>query len=591
MATNGSKKRRQQKRQAVTRIVILAAILICVNMLAARFHGGLDLTAEKRFTLTNPTKEVLHKMTDVAVITIYLEGTFPAGFQRLKEATREQLQAFRDRAGNNIKFQYTDPFAGKSDEEKVKVARILADKGIFPMNLQMQSEDEGYSEKFIFPWALVQYKGRETAVRLFEHKPGLSSPENLNYSESMLEYKFASAINSLEKAGRTEIAYIVGHNETLGMNSYDLLMSLSAQYKVDTLDLPNSLYIPQNYKAIIINRPTSSIDEKDKFKIDQYIMNGGRVLWAIDQLNTPMDSLAMNGYVMALDYGLNIDDQLFKYGARINSTLVEDRQCLPMPVMWGQPGDAQPQMQLRSWMYFPVFIPESKHPIVKNLDPVFGLYVSTIDTLGNPEVNKTVLLQSTKYARKSASPARISLSMLQYPMDAMFKDVRTPLPVAVLLEGKFKSVFHNRLHPNFLAVLRDSLKQEFMPACDTENRMIVIADGNMLENEFSERTGPSQMGYWKFTQESFANKTFILNCVEYLTDNSGLLEARARDTKLRLLDPNRIKAEEQKWTMINIGLPVALILAFASAYIFFRKRRYERPAVARSSKQKDSKDA
>ncbi len=591
MATNGSKKRKQQKRQAVTRIVILAAILICVNMLAARFHAGLDLTKEKRFTLTHATKNVLHNMDDVAVITVYLDGKFPAGFQRLKEATREQLQAFRDQVGGNVKFQYNDPFAGKSDEEKVKVAKILAGKGIFPVNLQVQGEEEGYSEKFIFPWALVQYKGRETAIRLLENKMGLSPLENLNYSESLLEYKFASAIHRLEKATRDEIAYIVGHNETLGMNTYDLLTSLSEQYKVDTLDLPNSLYIPKSYKAIIINRPTLPIDEKDKFKIDQYIMNGGRVLWAIDQLNTPMDSLAMNGYVMSLDYGLNLDDQLFKYGARINTTLVEDKQCLPMPVMFGQPGDAQPQMQLRSWMYFPVFIPESKHPIVKNMDPVFGLYVSTIDTLGNPEVRKTVLLQSTKYGRKTSSPARVSLSMLQYPMDAMFKDVRTPLPVSVLLEGKFKSVFHNRLHPSFLQVLRDSLKQDFKSGCDTENRMIIIADGNMLENEYSERTGPSEMGYWKFTNERFANKTFVLNCVEYLVDNSGLLEARAKDAKLRLLDGNRVKAEERKWQFINIGVPVILVLVFASAYIFFRKRRYEKPAGNASSKQPKNKDA
>lgn len=585
MATNASKKRKQQKRQAVTRIVILAAILICVNMLASRFHAGLDLTKEKRFTLTSATKKVLSEMDDVAVITVFLDGKFPAGFQRLKEATREQLQSFRDHAGANIKFQYTDPFAGKNDEERVKEARILAQKGIFPVNLQMQGEEEGYSEKFIFPWALVQYKGRETSVRLLESKLGMSPLENLNYSESLLEYKFVSAIHRLESAEKPAIAYIMGHGETLGYNTYDLLTSLAEQYLVDTLDLPNSLYIPSSYSAIIINRPTQPVDEKDKFKIDQYIMNGGRVLWAIDQLNTPMDSLAANGYVMSLDYGLNLDDQLFKYGARVNSTLIEDNQCLPMPVMFGQPGDDQPRMQLRSWMYFPLFIPESSHPIVKNLDGVFGLYTSTIDTLGNPEVKKTILLQSSKYGRKTVAPARISLSMLQYPMDAMFKDVRTPLPAAVLLEGEFKSVFHNRLHPNFLKVLQDSLKQEFKKSCDTQNRMIIIADGNMLENEFSEKTGPADMGYWKFTNTLFANKTFVLNCVEYLVKDNNLLEAKTKETKLRLLDNNRIKQEEQKWRMVNIGLPVLLVLVFASAYIFFRKRRYEQPMKQGSSKK------
>ncbi len=579
MATNESKKRKQQRRQAIIRLVILSAILICINMLAARFHAGVDLTKEKRFTLTKSTKNVLRSMDDVAVVTIYLEGKFPAGFQRLKEATREQLQAFRDVAGGNIKFQYTDPFAGKDEDEKVRIYKMLADKGIFPVNLKVQGEEEGYSEKFIFPWALVQYKGKETAVRLLENKLGMDPLSNLNYSESLLEYKFASAIHKLTKNKKPEIAYIMGHGETLGLNTYDLLTSLSEQYKVDTLDLPNSLYIPAFYKAIIINRPTMPVDDKDKFKIDQYIMNGGHVLWAIDQVNMPMDSLAINSYAIALDYGLNLDDQLFKYGARINSDLIEDKQCMPMPVMFGQPGDAQPQMELRSWMYFPVFIPESSHPIVKNLDGVFGLYSSTIDTLANPEIKKTVLLASSKYSRRTTTPARISLSMLQYPIDAMFKDAKTPQPVAVLLEGKFKSVFHNRLHPSFLAILRDSIKQEFKSAADTPTSMIVIADGNMLENKFSSKTGPAEMGFWEYTNTRFANKTFVLNCMEYLTDNSGLLEARTKDTRLRLLDENRIKQEKQKWQFINIGIPVLLVLVFASAYIFFRKRRYEKPVT------------
>ncbi|MCB9046967.1 MAG: gliding motility-associated ABC transporter substrate-binding protein GldG [Chitinophagales bacterium] len=578
MATNESKKRKLQKRQAITRLVILSAILICVNMLAVRFHWGLDLTKEKKFTLTNETKQVLRNMDDVAVITVYLDGKFPAGFQRLKEATREQLQAFRDVAGSNIKFQYMDPFAGKSDKEKEAVYVKLSEKGIFPVNLQVQGEEEGYSERFIFPWALVQYAGREAPIRLLENKLGMDALANLNYSESQLEYKFASAIHKLKNPTKTQLAYIVGHNETLGLNSYDLLNSLAEQYIVDTFDLTGNLYIPSFYKAIIINRPTAPFEDKDKFKIDQYVMNGGKVLWAIDQLNTPMDSLQANGSVISVDYGLNLDDQLFKYGARINSTLVEDRQCAPMPIMYGQPGDNQPRMELREWMYFPVFIPDANHPIVKNLDGVLGMYVSTIDTLTNPEVHKTVLLHSSKYSRKTSAPARVSLSMLQYPLDAMFKTPKTPLPVAILMEGKFQSLFHNRLHPNFLKVLQDSLKRNFIHACDTENSMIVIADGNMLENDFSSKTGPMEMGFWKFTDTRFANKTFVLNCIEYLTDNSGLLSARTKDTRLRLLDANRIKTEGQKWQFVNIGLPVILVLIFASAYLFFRKRKYEKPA-------------
>lgn len=578
MAQNESKKRKLQKRQAVTRLLILAAILVCVNMLAARFHKGLDLTKDNKFTLTKPTKEVLREMDDVAVVTVYLEGSFPAGFQRLKEATREQLQSLRDYSDGKVKFYYEDPFAGKSEDEKKKVYETLSEKGIFPINLRVQGEEQGYSEKFIFPWALVTYKGKEQSVKLLENKLGLEPLANLNYSESLLEYKFAHAIHNLTQPGRVEIAYITGHNETLGLNTYDLLTTLEEQYQLDTLDLPNSLYIPSYYKAIIINKPSETFDDKDKFKIDQYIMNGGRVLWALDQVHVPMDSLQANGFVMALEQGLNLDDQLFKYGVRINADLVEDKQCIPMPVMFGQPGDKNPQMDLRSWMYFPYFIPDSDHPIVKNLDGVFSLYASTIDTLSNPEVRKTILLHSSKYSRKASTPARISLSMLQYPLDALFKEPKHQLPTAVLLEGKFNSVFKNRLHPNFLKVLKDSIKRDYIDQCDTENKMIVISDGHILENEFNPKTGPTEMGYWKYTNTRFANKTFILNCIEHLTDNSGLLAARTKDTKLRLLDSNRIKKEEQMWRFVNIGIPVLLVLVFASAYIFFRKRRYERPA-------------
>lgn len=578
MASNESKKRKQQKRQATLRLVILVAILICVNLLAARLHFGLDLTKEKKFTLTKSSRSVLSSMDDIAVVTVYLEGKFPAGFQRLKEATREQLQSLRDYSDGKIKFQFTNPLDGKSSDEQAKVMDLLMSKGVYPINLKVQGEEQGYSEKFIFPYALVQYKGKEYPIRLLENKMGMAPLENLNYSESLLEYKFTSAIHNLDKPAKPEIAYVVGHNETLGMNSYDLLTSLSENYKVDTLDLVNSLYIPPYYKAIIINKPTQPFDDKDKFKIDQYIMAGGSVLWAIDQLYSPMDSLQANGQFIAMDYGLNLDDQLFKYGVRINSDLVEDKQCLPMPVMFGQPGDPQPQMDLRPWMYFPVFIPEASHPIARNLDGIFGMYVSTLDTLDNPEVTKTVLLQTSRYNRRANAPARVSLSMLQYPLDALFREAKPQHPVAVLLEGKFRSLFQNRLHPSFLTVLKDSLHLEYKAACDTSARMIVIGDGNMLDNNFSEKTGPMEMGFWKFTETRLANKTFILNCIEYLTDNSNLLEARTKDTKLRLLDHTRVKKEEKTWQLINIGVPVLLVLVFASGYIFFRKRKYERPA-------------
>lgn len=575
MATTSSNKRKTQRSQAIVRLLILAAILVGVNILAARFHAGLDLTKEKRFTLSAPTKKLLRNMDDVAVIEVYLKGDFPAGFQRLATATRERLQTLRNVAGNKLVYKFTNPFEGKSEEEKGPIFQQMSAKGIMPLNLQTKSEEEGYAEKIIFPYAMVRYKGKEMPVRLLENNMGFNPLENLTNSENLLEYKFANAINQLSRPEQTEIAYIVGHGETLGFNTYDMLTTLATQYKVDTFDLTANMYIPKYYKAIIINRPTTPIDDREKFKIDQYVMNGGQILWVVDQLFTPMDSLQKNAQFVTLDYGLEIDDILFKWGVRVNLDVIEDQQqCLPIPITVGMQGD-RPQIQLRPWIYYPVFTPSADHPIVKNIPAIMSRFANSMDTIAAPGIKKTILLQSSKYSRVSNFPARISLSMLKFPMGPeMFnKPYRT---AAVLLEGKFKSTFENRLAPAFLTILQDSLKRPYKSAPDTATRMIVISDGEMFENDFSRSEGPMEMGYWRYTQTRFSNKEFLLNCIQYLTDNSGLLEARSKEVVLRKLDGKRVMKEKTKWRIVNIAVPIALVLIFASAYIFFRKRKYEK---------------
>lgn len=574
MANNTSAKRKTQQRQAVIRIVILAAILICINMLAARFHTGVDLTKEKRFTLTEPTKRFLRDMKDIAVIEIYLKSDeLPGGLQRLSNVIKERLESFKSIAGSKIVYRFTDPFEGKAENEKQPIFEELAKKGIQPINLQVKIE-EGYSEKLIFPYALVRYNGKEMPVRLLENNMSMGGFENISYSEALLEYKIADAINKLSVPARPTIGYIVGNGEELGVKTIDLLTTLEQSYKVDTIDLVNSTHISSVYNAIIICKPTIPFDEQEKFKIDQYVMKGGRVLWALDVLHASMDSLRASQQFMAMDYGLQLDDQLFKYGVRINSNLVEDMSCNQIPITVGMSGTT-PQIQLRPWIYFPIIIPTANHSIVKNMDAVMCAFVSSIDTIASPDIKKTILLTSSKYSRIAETPVRVSLSMLNYPVEPqMFS--KGYQPVAVLSEGKFTSVFQNRLHPSFLKTLRDSLKQPFKPAVDSAGSMIFIADGDILLNDFSSTMGPMPMGYWQFTKERFANKTFVLNCIEYLVDKSGLLEARSKEVKLRLLDGTRMKKEKTKWQVLNIGIPIALILIFASAYLFFRKRRYEK---------------
>lgn len=579
MATNSSTKRKNQQRQASIRLLLLCVILASANLLAARFHYGFDLTEEKRFTLSPSTKRLLRNMDEVAVVDVYLKGQMPAGFQRLAASTKEKLQYFKEVAGKKLVFRFSDPFEGKSEEQKAAIFQQLAKKGINGTNLQVK-DDDGYSEKIIFPCALVQYKGKEYPVNLLENEhQGMSPFEILNYSESLLEYKFANAINTLMQPDQASIAYIMGNEENLGLNTRDALNTIRMLYHMDTVDLHGSMMIPGpglgTYEAIIINKPRTAFEDKDKFKIDQYIMRGGHVLWLVDGVQASMDSMSRQTQsFLTSDLSLNLEDMLFNYGVRVNPNLIEDVDCNPIPVVVGMVGD-QPQTELRPWIYFPVLMPTGNHPIVHNLDPVMTQFASSMDTIANAEIKKTILLASSKYSRVAPHPVRVSLSMMAYKLDnRMFN--KPYQPVAVLLEGKFKSVFNNRLTPDFIKVLKDSLKMPFKSTCDSSTSMIVVSDGDLIENDYSEREGTMEMGYWRFTRNRFANKTFLLNCLEYLTDKSGLLESRSKDVKLRLLDNGRVKTEKKTWQIVNILVPIALVVVFAIVYLFVRKRRYEK---------------
>lgn len=520
----------------------------------------------------------MKSMKEVTVVDVYLKGEMHPGFQKLAASTREKLESLKQYAGNNLVFRFSDPFEGKTEDEKIGILQSLAQKGVHGTNLQVKSDD-GYSERIIIPYALVQYRGKEIPVNLLENnRPGMTSPEILNYSEALLEYKFATAINSLLRPDKAKIGYIMGNEENLGVNTRDALNTIRMLYHLDTIDLQGSSVIPGpglgNYEAIIINNPRVPFDDKDKFKIDQFIMRGGHVLWILDGLQASMDSMGQSQSFLTNELPLNLDDMMFQYGVRVNADLVEDMDCNPIPVVVGMLGD-KPQTELRPWVYFPVLMPASKHPIVHNMDPVMTMFASSIDTIANPDVRKTVLLHSSKYSRTTPHPARVSLSMMAYKLDnKMFN--KPYQPVAVLLEGKFKSIFNNRLDAKFIQFLKDTMNITFQTESAEPTSMIVVADGDLIDNDYSEKEGTMEMGYWRFTRNQFANKTFFLNCLEYLTDRSGLLESRSKDVKLRLLDMGRVKNERKVWQFVNIVLPSLIILLFAMVYLFIRKRKYEK---------------
>jgi gliding-associated putative ABC transporter substrate-binding component GldG len=569
--------RKQQLRGAAFRVLLLVAILLGVNILAAWLHKSVDLTAEKRFTLSASTQQLLNGLDDVVVVDVYLDGSeLRSGFKRLREATREKLQAFKEVAGSKLVFRFSNPLAGKNDAEIGTIAKDLYEKGVKPMSVNIQ-EEANSSQQIIYPYALVQYKGRSMAVHLLERHPGMDPLGELNYSESTLEYKLGSAIHSLQRPDKPRIGYILGHGELNNILTFDLRQTLDQYYKVDTIDLPAEWHINDAvYDAIIINRPTMPFDENDKFKIDQYVMRGGKVLWALDAVNSPIDSLRKTGQFLTQDYDLNLDDLLFKYGYRVNTDLIEDAvQMHVTPLMVGTMPGGQPNIEMRPWTFLPVFVATSKHPIVQNLGPVIGRFVSSIDTISVPDSRKTILLESSGYSRSTPSPVRVSLSMLRYPPDP--KLFRKPFrPAAVLAEGTFYSLYQNRVKTDMNRKL-DSLRYSYKAQSDTSNAMIVISDGDIMINEYSSQRGPTELGYYQYTNTLFANKTFILNCLEYLTDPGSMLDARSKDAKLRLLDAKRVKEEKTQWQAINLLVPVGLILVFASVFIFIRKRKYEQP--------------
>ena len=563
---NQKKGKNKRQRQASIRIIFMVLILICVNILASYLHAGIDLTKEKRFTLTSATRKMLAGMQEVAVIDIYLKGKLPADLQRLQEAAREQLTAFKNIAGNKIIYRFIDPFEGKNESEQKQIARDLHQKGIEYIPLQTK-EDEGYSMKICFPYALLQYSGREMPISLIEAPMGKSRSEQTTYSCAMMEYKFASAINQLSKPKKPLVGYMFGHNEDLSVHSVEMLRALSGLYNLDSLNLSRGIHISNAYDAIIINQPTIPFTEPEKLKIDQYIMRGGHVLWAINNMNASMDSLKQSQKFLSVEYGLNLDDMLFKYGVRINNDIIEDLQNVPIMIMSGSRPEKYP------WVYFPRLNPTSEHPIVRNMDFILGGFTSSIDTILTAGIKKEVLLTSSKYSRVAGSPVTVSLTKLTYP--GKNENYNKPYQnVAVLMEGKFQSAYKNRLAPSYLRIL-DSIKEPFQPVCAGTTSMIVTSVGNIFQNDFTQKEGPLPLGYYKITGETFANCSFLLNCMEFLTDHSGILEARSKDVKMRLLDTGRVKDELTMWQWVNVSVPIGLVLVFASFYMFFRKRKYE----------------
>ena len=563
------------RREAVISLTLMLAILLLLNVVSRYYYFRWDLTSEKRYSISTPTKDMVRDLKDIVTVKVYLDGDLNAGFTRLKESTRNLLKEFRAYGGKNIEWEFIDPMAIKDLEERKATITDLMQRGLAPTNLTTKSKTES-KQQLVFPGALVTYAGREMPVQLLDNQAGYSPEEILNHSEIQLEYKFANAIQKLTQPHPPRVSFIQGHGELSQLETEDLRQTLGTlQFDVKDIDLPNTYFIPAYVDVVIVAKPRTSFDEKDKYKIDQYIMHGGKVIWLVDGTNASMDSLRMNRagqFVLGNENEFNLEDMLFKYGVRINGDVVQDiNMCNQIPLVTGQMGNA-PQTQMFPWYYYPLLISDNNHSIIKNLDPVASFFPSSIDTVRNPGVTKTILLHTTDYAKAQMAPTRVHFGILMSKPNPSYYN-QPKIPVAVLLEGEFESVFKNRMSPDFLAASDTIANLKFVEH-SKRSKMIVISNGDIIRNQLRSDSTVYPLGYYMFTKQQFANKDFILNCIQYLADDKGILETRNKEVKLRMLNGVKVEDEKLKWQLINILLPIVLMVLFGVAFSAYRKRKY-----------------
>ena len=550
--------------------------VIILNILTSYVNARYDMTSEKRYTLTTPVKKMLGRIHEQIGIDILLEGNLKSGLRKLRNSTEALLQEFNEYADGNIHYRLIDPVAGTDDTARAIVLDSLAKMGIQPMTQVAQSKKgEEQSQRIVIPAAIVKYRNRELPVDLLKgvqrSREG-QSPEQLYVNaENLLEYKFASAIDKLITDTLPAIGYMLGNGEPLDFRVYSLIQYLRENFRFGIVRLDSVPVIPTELNALIMVKPAIKFSDDEKRKVDQYLMRGGSLICMIDNLYAEMDSLQTGRETVAFDRGLNLDDLLFHYGVRINQDLVEDMQCGSINLVVGMQG-GKPQFQLLPWPYYPLLDGSPSSLITKNLDPVFSKFTNSIDTVKAPGISKTILLQSSPNAKTVSTPAIISLEMVKTASDPK-EFQQANIPVGVLLEGKFQSLYANRMSEAMADTLAQVYHQPFMKSAEKSARIIVCADGDMVMNDLSEH-GPLPLGFSKDINYTFANAEFISNCLDYCVNPSGILEARAKDYSLRLLDPEKTEDERSFWQLINIASPLLVIILCGTVFQYIRKRKY-----------------
>ncbi len=552
------------------RFVLKVAGILIIASASFLIRVRLDLTEDRRYTLSEPTRKILSGLRHDIFIQVYLDGDIPIPMKRLKRSVKETLDEFRVISGRRIDYEFINPASGNSQQQRNAQYKELIDKGINPVNLQAADQEGGSLRKIIFPGMIINYNGIEVPVNFLENNINVPYEQNILNSIEGLEYELIQTIATLSSDTIRKVAFLEGQNELPEIEVADITFNLAKFFTIDRGTIGGKQGVLDNYSAVIIAGPEKEFSENDKLVLDQYIMKGGKVIWCVEEVKVNSDSLT-GGETVALYRPLNIEDMLFRYGARVNPSVVQDLDCAPIRLSIKTGGDHQ-QIVPFKWVYYPLLTPAPSHPITRNLNKVKGEFVNYIDTVGlDPAIRKTVLLATSAFTRTLNPPFLIRLKEAEsLPDEKSFN--RSRLPVAVLLEGVFPSAFRNRMTQNLLQDKTLKIKTE-----SKKSKMIVISDADIVRNEVR-RMGTSEtpfpLGQDKVTGQLYGNRDFIINCLNYLVDNTGIMELRSRELKLRLLDRTRVKNERLKWQIFNIAGPVLIVIIAGLIYSYFRKRMF-----------------
>lgn len=542
--------------------------VVVVSLLSTQWFFRWDLTAEKRYTLAPVTRHYLSNLDKEILVKVFLTGDLNVGFQKLSRATREMLDEIQQLTAGGLHYELIDP------NEDAAARDTLKDFGLQAVPVFESEADGRKIQSRVYPYALIQVGGMEAPVNLLENLPGLSGAENLNISMESLEYKIMEVLRYLQEEEKPAVAFLEGHGELDELDVVDITDALSAYYQVDRGSLTDDPYILDRYKALIIAKPQKAFSQKDKFIIDQYIMRGGSVFWLVDAVNVTLDSLRRSSSTVGMGTDINVSDQLFRYGVRINPVLLQDIQSAMIPINVSAQGET-PNLVPVPWLFNPLLNTALNHPVTRNVNVVRSEFVSSIDTVGEQGVLvKKVLLSTGRYTRILSTPVYITLAMVnEKPLREDFQDGYQP--VAVALEGAFQSAFSNRPIPPGIQMKSSEVLYNSEPT-----RMIVVADGDIIRNDVRLKySGSPQilpLGFDELSNQTFGNKQFIINAIHYLADDEGWMALRGRSYALRLLNKDKLGQELSFWKGLNIGLPIVFLLLAGIIIPVWRKRRYGR---------------